>query len=59
MNEIMPCEETWVDLETIILSKVSLKEKDKYHTIFLHAESLKMIQVNSVTKQEQIHRLRE
>ena len=55
----MPCEETWVDLETIILSKVSLKEKDKYHTIFLHAESLKMIQVNSVTKQEQIHRLRE
>ena len=36
MNEIMPSEETWVDLEIIKLSKVSQKEKDKYHMIFLH-----------------------
>ena len=31
-NEIMPFAETWMDLEIIILSKVSQKEKDKYHS---------------------------
>ena len=30
-NEIMPFAATWMDLEIIILSKVSQKEKDKYH----------------------------
>ena len=34
-NEIMPFEATWMDLEIIILSEVSQKEKDKYHTISL------------------------
>ena len=29
---------TWLDLENIILSKVSQKEKDKYHMISLHVE---------------------
>ena len=29
-NEIMPCAVTQMDLEIIILSKVSRKEKDKY-----------------------------
>ena len=28
-NEIMPFVETWMDLEIIILSEVSQKEKDK------------------------------
>ena len=32
-NEIMPFAATWMDLEMIILSKVSQKEKDKYHHI--------------------------
>ena len=32
-NEIMPFAATWMDLEIIILSKVSQKEKDKYHMI--------------------------
>ena len=32
-NEIMSLAGTWMDLEIIILSKVSQKEKDKYHTI--------------------------
>ena len=34
-NEIMPFAATWVTLEIIILSKVSQKEKDKYHMISL------------------------
>ena len=31
----MPFSAAWVDLEIIILSKVSQKEKDKYHMILL------------------------
>ena len=34
-NEIMPFAATWTDLEIIILSEVSQKEKDKYHMISL------------------------
>ena len=29
-NEIMPFTATWMELETLILSEVSQKEKDKY-----------------------------
>ena len=32
-NEIMPFAATWMDIEILILSKVSQKEKDKYHMI--------------------------
>ena len=32
-NEVMPSAATWMDLEIIILSEVSLTEKDKYHNI--------------------------
>ena len=32
-NEIMPFAATWMQLEIIILSEVSQKEKDKYHVI--------------------------
>ena len=35
MNEIMPVAATWMDLEIIILSEVSQKQKDKYHMISL------------------------
>ena len=34
-NDVMPFEATWMELETLILSDVSQKEKDKYHMISL------------------------
>ena len=34
-NNIMPFAATWMVLETLILSEVSLKEKDKYLIISL------------------------
>ena len=34
-NEIMPFLVTWMDLEIIILSEISQKEKDKHHMISL------------------------
>ena len=35
MNEILPFAATRMDLEIVILSELSLKEKDKYHMISL------------------------
>ena len=32
-NKIMPFAATWMELETLILSEISQKEKDKYHMI--------------------------
>ena len=37
-NDIMPFAATWMELETLILSEVSQKEKDKYHMISLISE---------------------
>ena len=34
-NKIMPFAPTWMDLEIIILSEVSQKEKEKHHVISL------------------------
>ena len=34
-KKIMPFAATWTELETLILSEVSQKEKDKYHMISL------------------------
>ena len=38
-NKIMPFAATWMELETLILSEVSQKEKDNYHVFHLHLES--------------------
>ena len=34
-NKIMSFAATWMELQTLILSEVSQKEKDKYHMISL------------------------
>ena len=34
-NEIVPCAETWIDLESVIQSEVSQKEKNKYHILMV------------------------
>ena len=34
-NKIMPFAATWMELETLILSEISQKEKDKYHITYI------------------------
>ena len=34
-NKIMPFAATWIELEILVLSEVSQKEKDKYHMTLL------------------------
>ena len=50
-NEIMPFAATWMKLETLILSEVSQKEKDKYHTPLILGISY-MVQMNLFYKIE-------
>ena len=38
-KEILPLVTTWMDLEGIMLSKISQTEKDQYHMILLYVES--------------------
>ena len=40
-NEIMPFASTWMQLQTIILSKVSQKERDRYQVLSLNMRNLK------------------
>ena len=56
-SEIMPFAAAWMDLEKIILSEVSQKEKDKYH-VSLICEISNMAQTNLSMKQKQTHRHR-
>ena len=50
-NEIVPFVETWMDLETVIWSEVSQKEKNKYHILTHTCGIRKMIQMNLFAKQ--------
>ena len=51
----MPFAATWMDLEIIILSEVSQKEKDKYHTILLiYVESKKKNDTNELIYKTEI-----
>ena len=45
-NKIMPFASTWMQLEILILSEVSKKEKDKYHMIPLICGIKNMAQMN-------------
>ena len=38
-NEILPFATTWMELERIVLSKISQSEKDHYHMISLNGGS--------------------
>ena len=58
-GEIMPFAATWMDLEIIILSEVSQKEKDIYHMISLICGIRNIPQMNLSMKQKQTHRRRE
>ena len=51
----MPFAATWMESETLILSEVSQKEKDKYHMILiiLNLNSLKPLVSGSHTGQQQ------
>ena len=53
-NEIMPSAAIWMDLEIIILSEVSQKEKNKYHIIYLICGIYKN-DVNLYIKQIYLH----
>ena len=48
MNESMPFAPTWMDLEIIILSEVSQREKDKYHTVFVFLPLTYFIKINTL-----------
>ena len=52
----MPFAALWMDLEIIILSEVSQKEKDKYHMISLTCGIYNITQMNLSTKQTHRHR---
>ena len=57
-NKITPSAATWMDLEMIILSDVSQKEKDEYHMMLLICGISKTLKMNLLTKQKWTHRCR-
>ena len=50
-DEIKPFAAKWIQLEMIILSKVSQREKDKYSMISLNTWNLKRM-IHELTKQK-------
>ena len=59
-NEIGSFVETWMNLETVIQSEVSQKEKNKYRILtHIYVEPRKMVQMNWFAGQKLRHRCRE
>ena len=56
MNEMLPLEATWMDLESVLLSEVSQREIS--YDIACMQNFFKMIQMNLFTKHTDTHRLR-
>ena len=52
MNEIMPFAATWMQIQMLILSKVSQKEKDKYHIMSLISVIYYKAQMNLSTEKK-------
>uniref|UniRef100_A0A8W4FFZ5 DUF1725 domain-containing protein n=1 Tax=Sus scrofa TaxID=9823 RepID=A0A8W4FFZ5_PIG len=42
-DDIMPFAATWMELENLILSEMSQKDKDKYHIFFLTSKLLQNV----------------
>ena len=57
-NEIGSFAEMWMDLESVIQSEGSQKEKNRYH-ILTYMESRKLVQMNLFAGQEKRCRCRE
>ena len=57
-NKIGSFLETWMDLETVIQSEVSQKEKNKYGVLTHICEPRKMVQMNRFAGQKLRHRCR-
>ena len=52
-NEIELFVVRWMDLESVLQSEVSQKEKNKYHILtYIYTESRKMVQMNLFAKQK-------
>jgi len=51
-NKIMPFAATWMELEPLILSEVSQKEKDKYHMLSLISRITYMAKMNVSTEKK-------
>ena len=58
-NKIGSFVETWMDLEIVIQSEVSQKEKNKYRILCIYVEPRKMVQINWFAGQKLRHRCRE
>ena len=51
-NETGSSVEMWMDLETVIQSEVSQKEKNKYRVLTHIVESRKIVQMNQFARQK-------